>query len=114
MKAHQFDARGRQGRKPNSDSFFFSRLKRRQARYFFFFETKTKASTVVRKGEECVPCDPGYELRKGGSLTKLCAENTRGRDRKKNASMHECISYGTLFGACIDRLGDIPSNNNNP
>ena len=34
---------------------------------FFFFATKTtKASTVVGKGEECVPCDPGYELRKGG------------------------------------------------
>ena len=56
---------------------------------FFFFATKTtKASTVVGKGEECVPCDPGYELRQGGSLTKSCAENTRGWDREKKRKQH--------------------------
>ena len=49
INANQFDARGRQGRKLNSEHFFS------------FREIKTKASTVVGKGEECVPCDPGYE-----------------------------------------------------
>ena len=59
----------------------------------FFLTIKTKASTVVAKGEEWVPCDPGYELRKGGSLAKSWAENTRGWDRRKEiASMNECIS----------------------
>ena len=96
--------------------FFFSRLKRRQARYFFFFETKTKASTVVRKGEECVPCDPGYELRKGGSLTKSCAENTRGWDRKKKTKAACMNVFPAFLGACIDRLGavTVPSKENNP
>ena len=68
MNAHQFDERERQGRKPNSD---------------FFFATKMKASTVVGKGEEFVLCDPGYELRKEESLTKSCGENTRRWDRIK-------------------------------
>ena len=78
MNAHQFDAKGRQGRKPISEGGFFA--------------TKTKASRVMSKGQ-CVPHDPEYELRKGGSLTTSCAENTRGWDRKNNgSSMHECIS----------------------
>ena len=70
MNAYHFDARGRQGRTLNSE-------------HFFFLSIKTKASTVVGKGEDCVPCDPGYEFRKGENLTKACAENTRGWDRKK-------------------------------
>ena len=36
----------------------------------FFLAIKPKARSVVGKGEECMPCDPGYEFRKGGSLTK--------------------------------------------
>ena len=36
----------------------------------FFLAIETKARSVMGKGEECVPCDPGYELRKGGSSTK--------------------------------------------
>ena len=47
--------RGRQGMKLNSE-------------HFFFLAIKTKACSVVGKGEESVPCDPGYEVRKGGSL----------------------------------------------
>ena len=58
----------------------------------FFLVNKTKASTVVGKGEECVPCDPGYELRKGGSLTKECEENTRRWDRKKRQAWMNVIS----------------------
>ena len=101
INAHQFDARGRQGRKPNSEPFFF-------------FATKTtKASTVAGNGEKCVPCDPGYELRKGGSLTKSCAENTRGWDRKKKTQAARTNVFPALLGACIDRLGAVPSNNNN-
>ena len=69
MNAHQFDARGRRVRKLNSEHFFFA--------------NKAKARTVVGKGEECVPCNPGYELQKRGSLTKYCAENTRRWGRKK-------------------------------
>ena len=49
----------------------------------FLFATKTKARTVGGKGVECVPCEPGYELRKGESLTKSCAGNTRGWDRNQ-------------------------------
>ena len=79
----------------------------------FFFGTTTKASTVAGKREECVPCDPGYELRKGESLTKSCAKNTRGWDRKKTQAA--CMNvFPALFGACIDRLGAVPSNNNIP
>ena len=33
----------------------------------FFLAIKTKARSVVGKGEECVPCDPGYELRREGA-----------------------------------------------
>ena len=99
MNAHQFDARERQGRKPNSELLFFA--------------TKTKVSIVVGNGEERVPCDPGYELRKGESLTKSCAKNTRGWDRKKTQAA--CMNvFPALFGACIDRLGAVPSNNNIP
>ena len=29
-----------------------------------------KARTVVWRGEECLLCDPGYELRKGSELEK--------------------------------------------
>ena len=69
MNAHQFDARD-----AKEGNLILN---------FFFFATKTKkASTVVGKGEECVPCDPEYESRKGGSLTKSCAENALGWDRK--------------------------------
>ena len=49
----------------------------------FLFATKTKARTVGGKGVECVPCEPGYELRKAESLTKSCAGNTRGWDRNQ-------------------------------
>ena len=80
---------------------------------FLYFATKTKASTVVGKGEVCVPCDPGYELRKGGSLTKSCAENTRGWDKKKKTQAACMNVFPALLGACIDRLGAVPSNNNN-
>ena len=79
---------------------------------FLYFATKTKASTVVGKGEVCVPCDPGYELRKGGSLTKSCAENTRGWDRKKKTQAACMNVFPALLGACIDRLGAVPSNTN--
>ena len=97
MNAHQFDARGRQESKPKSD---------------FFFAPKAKASTVVGKGEECVPCDPGYELRKEESLTRSCEENTRGWDRIKTPAA--CMNvFPAPFGAYIDRLGAVPSNNNN-
>ena len=98
MNAHQFDARGRQESKPKSD---------------FFFAPKAKASTVVGKGEECVPCDPGYELRKEESLTRSCEENTRGWDRIKTPAA--CMNvFPAPFGAYIDRLGAVPSNYNNP
>ena len=64
----------------------------------FFLASKAKASTVLGKGEECVLCDPGYELRKGGSLTKPCAENTRGWGRKKTQETMNV--FPALFGAC--------------
>ena len=102
MNANQFNARGRQGREPNSELFFF-----------FATET-TKASTVVGKGEECVPCDPGYEVREEGSLTVSCAENTRGWYRKKKTQASCMNVFPALLGACIDRLGAVPSNKNNP
>ena len=81
----------------------------------FFFATKTtKASTVVGKREECVPCDPGYELRKGGSLTKSCAEITRGWDRINKTQAARMDVFLALLGACNGRLGAVPSNNKNP
>ena len=91
MNAHQFDARGRHGRQLNSE-------------HIFLLAIKTKASTVLGKGEECVPCDLGCQLRKGGSLTKSCAENTRGWDRKKRKHewmylMHVWCVYWSV-GCC--------------
>ena len=80
----------------------------------FFFGTTTKASTVVGKREECVPCDPGYELRKGGSLTKSCAEITRGWDRINKTQAARMDVFLALLGACNGRLGAVPSNNKNP
>ena len=99
MNAHQFDARGRQGRKLNYERFSFA--------------IKTKASTVVGKGEVCVPCDPEYELRKGESLTKSCAENTRGWDRKKRKKKTQegMNVFPAPFGSCVDRLGAVPADN---
>ena len=79
------------------------------------FATKTtKASTVVGKGEECVSCDPGYELRKGGSLTTSCAEITRGWDRINKTQAARMDVFLALLGACNGRLGAVPSNNKNP
>ena len=70
MNAHQFDARERQGRKPNSELLFFA--------------TKTKVSIVVGNGEERVPCDPGYELRKEESLTKYAQKiHEDGTEKKR-------------------------------
>ena len=75
----------------------------------FYLAIKTKARSVVGKGEECVPCDPRYGLRKGGSLTKYCAENSRRWDRKKTqASMNAFLHF--LVRVCIDRLGAVPAN----
>ena len=52
MNAHQFDSRGRQGRKRNSEKCFLA--------------IRTKARTVLWKGEECVQCAPDMSYEREG------------------------------------------------
>ena len=92
MNAHQFDARGRQGRKLNSEHLFFSRL--------------TKARAVVGKGEECVPCDPGYELRKGdwqSNAPEIRVDETKTKCKHKwTYFLHFWCVYWSV-GCCISQ-----------
>ena len=77
---------------------------------FFFFATKTtKTSKVVGKGEECVPCDPGYELRREGAWQSHAQKIHEDGTEIKSACMNV---FPALLGVCIDRLGAVPSNNN--
>ena len=85
MNAHQFDARGRQGRK----TYFWT---------FIFPAIRTEARTAVGKGEQCVPCDPGYELRKGGRLTSNAQKIHVDGTEKTQAYMN---LFPALFGACV-------------
>ena len=55
----------------------------------FFFATKTtKASTVVGMGEESVPCDPAYKLRKGGSFDKVMHRKYKKMGQKNKRTQH--------------------------
>ena len=77
VHVHLFDPRGREGRE----------LKKIMNMQFLVIKTKARTVVVlVRKGEECLPCNsPDMSLQKGGSLKLVDRkyENTRRWDRKR-------------------------------